>query len=124
MATSAQELDELAQYIGKTLPDQKAMANLRTNAQAGVAEFTWHARHFVVKPTLEVFELKGQTLLITGASMLIQAALRTKDKNAKVVEAVIETLHAAEENMRGSQDRGLALLVEVKKTLMKLAGKH
>ena len=99
------------------------MTNLRTNAQAGVVEFTWHARHFVVKPTLDVFELKGQTLLITGASMLISAALRTKDKNTKIVEAVIETLHAAEENMRASPDRGLSLLTEVKKILGKLAGK-
>lgn len=122
MAT-AQELDDLTQYIRKTLPDQKALANLRANPQAGVVEFTWHARHFVVKMSLEVFELKGQTLLITGASMLISAALRTKDKNTKVVEAVIETLHAAEDNMRGSADRGLALLTEVKRTLSRLAGK-
>ncbi|MBI2947239.1 MAG: hypothetical protein HYY23_06305 [Verrucomicrobia bacterium] len=122
MAT-AQELDELTQHIRKILPDQKAMSNLRTNPQANVVEFTWHARHFVVRPTLDVFELKGQTLLITGASMLIQAALRTKDKNTKVIEAVIETLHAAEDNMRGNPDRGLALLSEIKKTLSKLAGK-
>jgi hypothetical protein len=117
-----QELEDLTQYIRKILPDQKALSHLKINPQAGVAEFTWHARHFVVRPTLDVFEVKGQTLLITGASMLIQAALRTKDRNAKIIEAVIETLHAAEDNMRGSPDKGLALLVEVKKALAKLAG--
>ena len=122
MATP-QELEDLTQYIRKILPDQKAMSNLRTNPAASVVEFTWHARHFVVKPTLDVFELKGQTLLITGASMLISAALRTKDKNTKIVEAVIESLRAAEENMRSNPDRGLSLLTEVKKILGKLSGK-
>jgi hypothetical protein len=122
MAT-AQELDQLTLHIRKVLPDQKAMSNLRPNPQGNVVEFTWHARHFVVRPTLDVFELKGQTLLVTGASMLIQAALRTRDKNTKSVEVVIETLRVAEENMRGSRDRGLALLSEIKKTLSKLTGK-
>lgn len=122
MATP-QELDELTQYIKKILPDQKALSNLRPNPAANVVEFTWHARHFVVRTSLDVFELKGQTLLITGASMLISAALRTKDKNTKIVEAVIESLRAAEENMRSHQERGLSLLTEVKKTLGKLSGK-
>lgn len=118
-----QELDDLTLYIRKILPDPKALANLRTNPQAGVVEFNWHARHFVVTPTLEVFELKGKTLLVTGASMLIQAALRTKDKNTKILEAVVETLRKAEDNMRTHRERGFALLAEVKKTLSRLAGK-
>lgn len=117
-------LDDLTIHIRKVLPDSKALAHLQTNAQAGVVEFNWHSRHFVVKPTLEVFELKGRTLLITGISMLIQAALQTKDRHTKIIEAVVESLKAAEENLRANRDRGFSLLTDVKKTLSRLAGKH
>ena len=123
MATTS-ELEELSGYIRQTLPDQKAILRLQKNEQAGIVEFTWHARQFVVRPNLEVFELKGKNLLITGASMLMQAALKTKEKNKKVIEAVVDTLHAAEENMRGNTSKGLALLTEVKKILARLAGKQ
>jgi hypothetical protein len=72
---------------------------------------------------MEVYELKGKTLLITGILMLIQAALQTKDRHTKIIEVVVETLQAAEENMRTNRDRGYSLLSEVKKTLSRLAGK-
>lgn len=72
MATT-QELDDLAQHVRRMLPDLKQLSNLRHNADAGVVEFDWHARHFVVMPTLKVFELKGQSLMLTCSSMLMQA---------------------------------------------------
>lgn len=121
---AAPNLEELTVHIRKVLPEPKALAHLQTNAQAGVVEFNWHARHFVVRPTMEVYELKGRTLLITGISMLIQAALQTKDRNTKIIEVIVETLQAAEESMRTNRERGYSLLAEVKKTLSRLAGKH
>ena len=122
---TAQDLEDLTRHIRKILPDPKALTHLKTNAEASLVEFGWHSRHFVVTTGLGVFELKdGRNLLITGASMLIQAALQTKDRNMKIVEAVVETLQAAEENMRTHRERGFALLTEVKKTLSRLAGKR
>ena len=120
---AAPTLEDLTLHIRKVLPEPKALAHMQTNAQAGVVEFNWHSRHFVVRPTMEVYELKGKTLLITGISMLIQAALQTKDRNTKIIEAVVESLQAAEENMRTNRERGYSLLAEVKKILSRLAGK-
>ena len=120
---TAQELEQLADHIRATIPDRKHMSQLKVRPDAGIAEFMWHARHFVAKTTLEVFEVKGPTVLITGASMLMQAALRTKERNTKVIEAVIESIKTAEEQMRASADKGLALLQQVKGTLKRLS-KH
>jgi hypothetical protein len=122
MATT-QELEDLTRYIRRMLPDPKRLTNMRNNEPAGVVEFEWHARSFVALPTLRVFELKGKSLMMTGSSMLMQAALHTNDKNTKVFGEIVDTLRTAEETMRGDQKEGLALLQQVKKTLLKLAGK-
>jgi hypothetical protein len=122
MAT-IQELEDLTRYIRRILPDPKRLNNMRHNEPAGAVEFEWHARHFVALPTLKVFELKGQSLMLTGSSMLIQAALHTNDKNSKVLGEIVDILRTAEETMRGDQKEGLALLVQVKRTLLKLSGK-
>jgi hypothetical protein len=122
MAT-IQELEDLTKYIRKILPDLKQLTNMRHNESAGAVEFDWHARHYLVTSALNVFELKGQSLILTSSSILMQAALRTKDRNSKIVGAIVETLRAAEETMRSKPKDGLALLESVKKTLGKLIGK-
>ena len=119
---TTQELDDLTGYIRKMLPDLKQLSNMRHNESAGVVEFDWHARHFVATAALKVFELKGQSLLLTCSSILMQAALQTKDRNGKIVGEIVETLRSAEETMRGNQKDGLALIGAVKKTLFKLLG--
>lgn len=123
MAT-IQELNDLTQHIRRTLPDRKQLINMRPNEPAGMVEFDWHARHFIVTPTLNVFELKGQSLILTCSSILMQAALHTKDRNAKVIAQVIDTLRTAEESMRENQKDGLALLEAVKRSLLKLMGRQ
>ena len=121
--SSSPELAEIVQHIKRILPDQKSLTHLHANEESNFVEFVWHSRHFVVRPNLEALELKGKTLMITGASQLMQAALRTKDRNAKIVAAILETLTAAEENMRAHPDKAYALLKQVKTTMQRLAGK-
>jgi hypothetical protein len=118
-----QELVELDQYVRRNLPNQKAIAEMHRNEEGGFIQFVWHAQHFAVRPPLEVFQLKGANMFITGASMLMQAALRTRDKNSRVVEAVVENLLTAEQTMGSNQKEGLTLLSGIKKTLARLAGK-
>ena len=119
----SQELSDLVQYIRRILPDQRHLTHVHQNKEANIVEFTWHSRHFVVKPTLEAFELKGKTIMVTGASQLMQAALRTKDRNTKIVGALLETIRSAEDNMRVHPEKAYALLKQVKATLLRLAGK-
>lgn len=115
------KLEELAQYIRATLPQAKAISHLNINEQARIVTFTWHARQFIVKTSYEVLELKGTTLFITGASMLIQAAFTKKDKNEKVLTAVGETLEQVMDMTNKHQtEKALSLLDIVKQTLQKL----
>ncbi|MBM3837822.1 MAG: hypothetical protein FJ398_07615 [Verrucomicrobia bacterium] len=121
MATSA-ELDELVQCVRRVLPAQRQFTRLEQNLPAGIVEVTWHSRNFAVTPRLEVVELKGRTLVCTGASMLLQTALRTKERNNRMLSALIETLRMAEDSMRFNPERGFALLEDVKDTLLKSSG--
>ena len=122
-ASENQELGALVQYIRRILPDQKQLTRVHVSEESRFVEFTWHRRHFVVRPNLNVLELKGKTVMITGISQLMQAALRTKDRNAKVLGAVIENIKAAEDNMQARPEDAFFLLKQTKEALLKLAGK-
>lgn len=118
-------LDELTQYLRQTLPQANAMQNLQLRADVGAVTFRWNSRDFLVRPSLEVLELKGSNVVITGASMLMQAALLTKKRNDKLVGGMVETLRQAEDLIKANQKQnGVSLLDTVKKTLATLAGKH
>ncbi len=118
----AANLDELVQYIRETLPQPKQIVHLRTNDQAGVVSFGWNGRDFVVKPTMEVYELKNEHVFITGSSMLMQLALLLRNKNEKTLAAVVGTLQQAEDMISNPMNRkkGLSLLQAVKATLKRL----
>ena len=116
-------LQELAEYIRKTLPQASTIANLSANEQAGVVEFAWQSRHFVVRTSLEVMEKKDKNLYITGASMLMQAAFMTRNANQKVIEGIVNTLQQVEDTVKRDQPRGLSLLQAAKQSVARLAGK-
>ena len=119
------ELEELTQYIRQTLPQSKHIVNLQKNEGAGVVTFTWQGREFVVRPTREVFEVRGKNLYITGSSMLLHSVLLKRDTHQKVVETVLDVLVQAEDMIAGRRqtEAGLRLVDQVKGTLAKLAGK-
>ena len=118
-----QNLTELTDYVRKTLPQSNSISNYKANEQANVIEFAWQSRNFVVKPSLEVMEMKGKSLFITGASMLMQTAFMKRTSNEKVIETLVNTLQQIEEVVRRDREGGLKLLQSVKQTLGRLAGK-
>jgi hypothetical protein len=116
-------LEELAQYIMRTLPQSKAVSHLNTDAKAGVVSFDWNSHKFMVKPSLEVLEVKGNNLFITAASMLMQAAFTTYDKNSRVLSVMDDTLRQVEEFLTNHQnEKAMSLLEPVKQTLTRLCG--
>jgi len=120
-----QKLDELAQYIVRILPQRKSISNLREDAKAGIVRFTWHAHHFAVKPSLEVLELKGANLFITGASILMQSALSTCHKNSKVLGGMDDTLRQVEDFFSNHPpDRGLELFASVNQSYVSQDGRQ
>ncbi|MBI2946424.1 MAG: hypothetical protein HYY23_02185 [Verrucomicrobia bacterium] len=118
-----QNLTELTDYVRKTLPQANSISHFKANDQANVIEFAWQSRNFVVKPTLEVMEMKGKNLFITGASMLMQTAFMKRSTNEKVIETIVNTLQQVEDVVRRDRERGLQLLQSIKQTLGRLAGK-
>jgi hypothetical protein len=118
-----QKLEELVQYLYQTLPQAKTITQLQKDGKAGIVIFSWNSHRFIVKPSLEVLELKATNLFITGASMLMQAALTKRDKDNKVLAAVDETLRQSEDFLVHHQtQKGLELLMAVKRTVEKIIG--
>jgi hypothetical protein len=120
---AATTLEELVQYIRETLPQSKMITHLRLNEPAGVVTFSWQGRDFAVKKSLEVLEMKGNNLYVTGATMLMQSAFMKKDKYGKVLDAVVETIQRVEEMAKTNPDNAVSLLSSVKQTLKRLTGK-
>jgi hypothetical protein len=113
-------LDELELHLRKALPDAKSIERLRRNDDSKFIEFTWHKRHFIVQLNLQAFELKDKTLFFTGASMLIQASLSTKNRNEKTLGTVVDALEKAEEMMRNRREQALSLVESIKATLQRM----
>jgi hypothetical protein len=118
-----EKLEELAQYITRTLPQSKAINHLQKDVKAGVVKFDWNSQKFMVKPSLEVLELRGANLYITAASMLMQAALMTYDKNSKVLTVLDATIGQAEEFFVNHQtEKAFEVLKTVKQTMGRIIG--
>jgi hypothetical protein len=116
-------LEELAQYVRKTLPQPNTIVRLDLNTSAGVIQCQWQTRQFIVKPSLEVFELKRQSLYVTGASILVQAVLAKQKKNTRVFDEVVLSIKKVEELLQRSRtETALALLKLVKHTMRKQFG--
>ena len=118
------DLDELIQYLRRTLPQPKAIQNLKANEQGSYVTFQWNSRSFLVRQNLQVLEVKSGKVFITGASTLMQSALLVKNHHSKAIEGIVQDLQQAEEMITGSyrRDQGLRLVDGVKKTLARLAG--
>jgi hypothetical protein len=83
-------------------------------------EFTWNSRHYVVTQPLEVFELKGKTLMITGSSILMQNILRSRQQQNRNLDQLMETLKRSEGAVRSDKTESLSQLLEAKTQLSKL----
>jgi hypothetical protein len=110
-------LDDLEQYLHIVMPQWKSVQQLKRNPQQGFIDFFWQGHHFVVKPSLETFELKNNGLFITGGSLLLQSALRTRTGNETRIVEIADTLRAAEDTIVSRRDEGLALVRTVRKAL-------
>jgi hypothetical protein len=118
-------LDDLVLYIRQTLPQPKAIHKLEILEKLDAVRFHWQGREFLVRKNMDVLELKGDNLYMTGTSILIQSVLMKKTKNEKVLGAIEEVLKEAEELIahRYKVDAGLRMLQTAKAGLMKLMGK-
>lgn len=118
----AADLDDLVGYVKRTLPLATYISNLEVRKEIGVITFRWQGREFLVKPSLEVLEKRGQILYITGSSMLLRSVLTQRERVEKVLEAASEVLMQVEDviGSKGQRQNGLKLLEAVEASLRKL----
>lgn len=116
--------EQLTQHIRQNLAPSNAITGLKVFENQGFVSFRWYERDFVVKRSLEVFEVKNQNLLATGASMLMQSILAAAQKNEKVIQTLVGSIRQAEDLIADEQkrDSGFKLLRTVGTTLKKLGG--
>ena len=114
-------LDELAQYIRENIPQNKSISHLEVQASLDGVTFKWNSMEFLVRKSLDVFQVKEKRIYITAASMLMQVVLTTASKIDRVLAATVESLDQAQDLMKRSDvSKAMQLLDPVKKALAKL----
>ncbi|KKU67181.1 MAG: hypothetical protein UX89_C0017G0006 [Parcubacteria group bacterium GW2011_GWA2_47_16] len=121
------DLEQLAALVQRTMP-KPGISGLKKDADAGVVIFTFQSREFVVKPTsssrLEIFELKGTKLFITGASRLAQVIIDGDRNRGVTLAEVIKSIEEAEGAFQNPQTSagGFKLLAAVKVVIQRIIG--
>ena len=83
-------LDELVLYVPKNVPQAKAIKHLVVDQKAKVVQFEWQGRRFVVRTSLQAFELKKTSLYVTGTSVLLQQVLTSKTRNQTIIGELVD----------------------------------
>jgi hypothetical protein len=118
-------LDELAQYIRQTIPQPRAILQLKPKPMAGGVTFIWHGVEFFVKPSLHVLEIRGHSLYITGLSTLLQTVFMKTSQSEEKFGSLLDALGQAENLVRGqNQSRAAAQVISsVRQNLQKMVGR-
>lgn len=115
-----EDLDHLAAMVRATLPDRKALTQLEAVTAFGYVLAAWSGHKFVVKLTGESFELKGTTLHLTAASLLLTNALMTRARLGSILAAVTESLGQVEGLIGNDTKKALELLTSTKAPIRRL----
>jgi hypothetical protein len=122
MTQTENQLNDLTAHIKLALPDPKAILNLKILDSLGVVTFYWHGVEFLVKPSMQVLELRGNNVYITGLSTLIQLVLARRSQNAKIVESVLTRINEVEEIIQSKErtESAVRVLGSVKEALTRM----
>ncbi len=115
--------ETLAAHVRDSLIPSSGITGLKAHESHGFVSFRWYDRDFVVKKSMEVFEVKGQNLFVTGGSILLQAVLAKADNDTKIVETIVSSIRQVEDLIADDdqRDSGFKLLGTVRDTLKRLS---
>ncbi|MBI2946605.1 MAG: hypothetical protein HYY23_03100 [Verrucomicrobia bacterium] len=115
--------EQLTHHVRRNLGSSNALTNLKAHETHGFVSFRWYERDFVIKRSLEVFEVKGQNLFATGASMLMHTVLKRAETDRFSAEGIVNSIRTAEDLLADEKQRdaGFKLLSNIKAALKKLA---
>ena len=114
-------LDELAGYIREKIPEARAISGLEVQASLDAVLFKWQSMEFLVRKTLDVYQVKEKKIYVTAASMLMQLALVNASRIDRVLGATVESLDQVQEMLKRSDTaKAFSLLTSVRAALIKL----
>ena len=116
-------LEQLAHYVQRSIPEPRALAAITPHERNDYVSFRWHSTQFVIKKTLQVFEVKGQCLFVTGSSMLMQSAFIKIEHTERILSTIVDCMRQVQTLVGNGDDvaLGLKLLSGIKHSLRKLA---
>ena len=119
-----EKLDDLAQHVRETVPQSKAITHFEVKEPLQAVTFKWNGMEFLVRMSLEVFQVKEKRIYITAGSMLMQAALLSASRIDRVLAGSVDSLDQAMDLLKKSEVTKAMMLVEpVKKVLQRLVPK-
>ena len=119
-----EKLEDLARYIRENVPQAKAITHLETKESMKAVTFKWNSTEFLVRNTLEVFQVKEEKIYITASSMLMESVLRSANRIDQVLGASVESIEQAMEFFKKSEpEKATRLLDPVKKAIRRLIPK-
>ena len=117
-------LEQLAQYVQRSVPEPRSLRALQAQENSNYVSFEWNATRFVIKKSLQVFEIRGQSLQVTGSSILMQETFVRSERLERILSVLIDSMHQAQTLVANEEDvtMGLELLAGAKESLRKLIG--
>lgn len=115
-------LDDLARDVRAILPNSELIHDMSLQPGIDGLTFKWFGHTFFARVTREVFEVRGQTLYVTGTSVLLQALLTVSSTRLVELADVAESLVKAEDLMaeKRQMTAGLQAVRRARETLCKL----
>jgi hypothetical protein len=117
-------LDELFVHIRITLPNSKLIKNVSFQPVAEGLSFSWFGHAFYARQTGEVFEIRGNTLYVTGTSALLQALLTANSEKVHTLTEIAAVLEKAEESIsvKHQMNNALQSVQKARSSLSRLMG--
>ena len=79
-------METVIELIKAAIPTPDKIQGLRANDKTKSVSFQWNQTDFVVDKSLHAFELKGNVLYATPASILLSSLLRRARKERQLAE--------------------------------------
>jgi hypothetical protein len=118
-------LQQVADYVRSTIPMPGAIMQMRASESAGGVTFFWQGIEFFVRESLQVFELRGNTLFITGLSSLLQTVLSRRKLDDHKFNGFVSQLSEAEALARDPRStiRAVEILQSIRKSAEQMVGR-
>jgi hypothetical protein len=89
-------LDELVAQLYGSVPKPELLCEIDRQPALDGVTFKWFSTRFFAKPSLEVFEIRGQKLYITPSSVLLQTVISAARLKREALNKILVQLQDTE----------------------------